>query len=138
MRTSLRACIILLSSWRCPLKYDIAVLAFSPTQPSLCYVAGLDNELLCGVYAQKHKGVKHENGSNGVGVGDAASSYSMLQQNHRFGFRGDSRWVGMDFAATVSANADDVAVGICESGSAYTVRPAQRMVGSIIKHVSSL
>ncbi|KDO20654.1 hypothetical protein SPRG_13407 [Saprolegnia parasitica CBS 223.65] len=107
--------------WRCPLKYDIAYLAFSPSQSSLCYVAGLDNELMCGEHdASKEKKQKHKEPA-------PAYSPSILQQNHRLGFRGDSRWIGLDI---VSASEDeDMGVGICESGSAYVIRPAQYMLG---------
>ncbi|KAF0698345.1 Aste57867_11023 [Aphanomyces stellatus] len=107
------------SLWRCPLKYDLAYLAFSPSDPTLCYVAGLDNELMCGKYDGSEQKKKKE---------EQAKEYSpsILQMNHRLGFRGDSRWIGLDVAG---ANGDDMAVGICESGSAYAIRPAQHMVG---------
>ncbi|ETV97021.1 hypothetical protein H310_09856 [Aphanomyces invadans] len=105
--------------WRCPLKYDVAYLAFSPTDPSLCYVAGLDNELMVGKFdgSEKKKKDKHAN----------EYSPTILQMNHRLGFRGDSRWVGLDVVQDITG--DDLAIGACESGSVYAIHPAQHMLG---------
>ncbi|OQS07507.1 hypothetical protein THRCLA_00487 [Thraustotheca clavata] len=104
--------------WRCPLKYDIAFLAFSPNDPKLCYVAGLDNELMCGRFDGSDKKKNKE---------APAYSPSILQQNHRLGFRGDSRWIGLNI---VSSKNQDMGFGICENGSAYAIRPAQYMLGN--------
>ncbi|KAG9401831.1 hypothetical protein AC1031_007540 [Aphanomyces cochlioides] len=104
------------SLWRCPLKYDLAFLSFSPTDPTLCYVAGLDNELMCG----KYEGKKQKSNE------PKEYSPSILQMNHRLGFRGDSRWIGLD---VLGQDGQDMALGICEGGSAYAVAPAQHMVG---------
>jgi len=110
-----------LCSWRCPLKYDIAFLEFSPSNPQLCYVGGLDNEFMCG---------RHETQNKKTSKGTSEKvpySQSILQQNHRLGFRGDSRWTGLDVALDSENN--DIGIGICESGYAYSICPAQFMVG---------
>ncbi|RQM12041.1 hypothetical protein B5M09_004890 [Aphanomyces astaci] len=106
------------SLWRCPLKYELAYLAFSPTDPTLCYVAGLDNELMVGTFdgAEKKKHAAKEH------------SPSILQMNHHLGFRGDSRWIGVDVIRDGSGG-HDLAVGACESGSVYAIQPAQHMLG---------
>ncbi len=99
------------------MKYDLAYLAFSPSDSTLCYVAGLDNELMVGKFDGSEKKKATE-----------AKEYSpsILQMNHRLGFRGDSRWIGLD---VVSRGNCDLAVGACESGSVYAIEPAQHMLG---------
>ena len=57
--------------WPSAMKFDITRLSLSKSSPDHVYVAGLDNELLCGCW------------SRGALAGG-------------FAFRGDSRWLGMD------------------------------------------
>jgi hypothetical protein len=101
--------------WRSPLKYEAIGLMVSPSNPSNCYVAGLDNDILCG---QWHRG--GNKGGDGKGGG-------ILFQNHHCGFRGDSRWIGLSVFDSKENSRGDVIVGGCESGSLYVIENAQYM-----------
>ena len=103
--------------WRSPLKYEAIGLALSPSMPSTCYVAGLDNDILCGVWGNPR--VPHQ-----PKVANEASK-SKLFQNHHCGFRGDSRWVGL--AAYSEDGLSDTVVGVCDSGSLYIIENAEVM-----------
>ncbi|KAK5584278.1 hypothetical protein RB653_005886 [Dictyostelium firmibasis] len=58
-------------NWKNCLKYEITNIEFSNTRPSICYVGGLDSEVLAGEW----------NGSSGV--------------DHFTGLRVDSKWLGL-------------------------------------------
>ncbi|CAM6083889.1 unnamed protein product [Calypogeia fissa] len=81
-----------LSRWTACTKYEISGLAFSSLDPDLIYVHGLDYEVICGRWIQSSEG----------GMGRC------------FGFRGDSRWLGVDKCV-----GSDVLAGWSESGSLF-------------------
>lgn len=97
--------------WKCPLKYDLVSIQFSPTDPGLCYLAGTDNEILSGQFKRSEPSL---------------ATKSMLQQNHRLGFRGESRWIGI--SAIANDDQQDLIVAACETGCIYAVTPANAMV----------
>lgn len=97
------------SRWRCPLKYEIIGLQHSTSEKNACYAVGLDNEVICGDYVSIKKSKAH----------------TMLQQNHRLGFRGDSKWTGISL--TCGKDSKDQIVACCESGHLYTVTSASCM-----------
>lgn len=101
--------------WPSAIKFEITMAALSSASPDHCYLAGLDNELLCGCWSR---------GSMAGG----------------FAFRGDSRWLGMAVAkgfrgagAGGGAGAGpgpgggdgDVVAGWCESGHLFAARVAR-------------
>ena len=104
--------------WPSAMKFDITRLSLSKSSPDHVYVAGLDNELLCGCW------------SRGALAGG-------------FAFRGDSRWLGMDSTSgggggailaggetgagivvrgDTRQNQRDVVAGWCESGHLFAAR----------------
>jgi len=74
--------------WPSAMKFDITRLSLSKSSPDHVYVAGLDNELLCGCW------------SRGALAGG-------------FAFRGDSRWLGMDSTSGGGSSPGGARAGTC-------------------------
>ena len=104
------------------MKYDIVSIQFSRANPLLCYIGGMDNEIICDYFGthQLRNGFRQDESD--------APIQGILQQNHRLGFRGDARWIGI---TTTELNGDDLLMGVCENGALYAVTPAQGISGHV-------
>lgn len=87
------------SHWSSSLKYEITRFLFSSLDPTLCYVSGLDSEILCGRW-------------------DGSSNLS-----HFDGPRVESRWVGI----TQHVSTDTV-LGFTEQGYCYVLRNGVKLL----------
>ena len=103
--------------WKCPLKYELLYLQYSPNHANVLYVAGTDNELIGGDLTLATNDLEKNK-----------KQPSRLQQHHRLGFRGDSSWVGVSVLKSWSNPRDDLVSGACETGTLYNLAPAQDMV----------
>ncbi|KYQ89157.1 hypothetical protein DLAC_10401 [Tieghemostelium lacteum] len=92
-------------SWKNCLKYEVTNIHFSTTKPSVCYVGGLDSEVLAGEW----------NGSGGV--------------DHFTGLRVDSRWIGIS-----KLQHQEFLFGFTSSTSAYWIENAEKLHQPKITH----
>ena len=83
--------------WPAAMKFEITAAAPSYSAGDYAYVAGLDNELVCGCWAR-------------------------ASMAGGFAFRGDSRWLGVGVAAGIEGRDEEVVAGWCESGHLYAAR----------------
>lgn len=88
-----------LAHWSSSLKYEITRFLFSSMDPKLCYVSGLDSEILCGRW-------------------DGSSNLS-----HFDGPRVESRWIGMTHHEET-----DTIVGYTEHGYCYILRNGVKLL----------
>jgi len=81
------------------LKYDVTAIAFSRLAEDIVYAAGMDYEVICGRWEEKHR--NRLKGSKSL-----------------FSFRGDSRWHGLTIQPTVvggQESSGELLVGMTES-----------------------
>ncbi|EFN57285.1 hypothetical protein CHLNCDRAFT_143873 [Chlorella variabilis] len=122
---------VLLDRWSNCLKYEATGMHFCSANPRLCYVAGMDYEVLCGEWGgnkasrlgggnraanNTHTGLK--SGAAAAGAADAQGEEETAAAAGGLGrgvsFRGDSRWVGLGKAA-----GQDVLAGMTQSCQLY-------------------
>ena len=122
------------SRWRTPLKYEPAAMFRSPSHPSLCYVAGMDNDIMCG---------EANPGKSGGGMAAAAAAemgkrkraaegrdfaLTKLTMMHQTGFRGDAPWCGMVVTPFVERGVQsDLLVAVSSSAALYVVQNASKL-----------
>lgn len=179
------------SRWKAPLKHEVVGMAMSTVRPFACYVAGLDNKVMCGSLAPKeHPGKKmakdKKAAKKAAAVAAAAAAaaadaggrqeketeqeakadqtpapapapaaraastpalydgsnvtgthppVSKLAQIHNYGFRGDSRWVGMAVAAQHpgggsggSSSGGEVVCALSDTGRLYVCNHSEQML----------
>jgi len=95
-----------LGSWPRVMKYEIIALHFSQHDPTLAYVVGLDHEVYCGNWAAEQD------------ERDSKFKSTLTRQ----GFRGDSRWIGLD-----RVGASDTLIGLTEGSHMYVLKEPQLM-----------
>jgi hypothetical protein len=81
------------------LKYDVTAIAFSQLADEILYAAGMDYEVICGRWEEKHR--NRLKGSKSL-----------------FSFRGDSRWHGLTIQPTAVGGhqaSGELLVGMTES-----------------------
>lgn len=110
----------LVGSWPKVMKYEIVATSFALKDPSYCYVTGLDHEVFCG---------KWESALGGTGNDADRKFHSTLK---RHGFRGDSRWIGID-----RVTGSETLVGVTESANLYVLREPHRMLSAMERAASS-
>eukprot|EP01132_Coremiostelium_polycephalum_P007582 gene7582-9323_t len=91
-------------NWKNCLKYEIISIHFSDKNPSVCYVGGLDSEVLAGEW----------NGSSGV--------------DHFTGLRVDSRWLGIS-----KLKNQELLFGFTAAGSLYWIDHSDKLFQSTVK-----
>jgi hypothetical protein len=92
----------MVGQWIRALKYEVMSLLFSSKDATQCYVTGLDHEVFCGSWVS--------GGSN-------------LSTLKRHGFRGESRWIGMD-----RVHGSDTLLGLTENLHLYALRHPYRLM----------
>ncbi|EGC36328.1 hypothetical protein DICPUDRAFT_78014 [Dictyostelium purpureum] len=95
-------------NWKNCLKYEITSIQFSNKNPSICYVGGLDSEVLAGEW----------NGSSGV--------------DHFTGLRVDSRWLGLS-----KLKNEEFIFGFTGSSSIYYINNCEKLFQSTYKTTNS-
>lgn len=116
--------------WRNVLKYELISLRFSHTSPHSIYVTGLDHELYCGEWGSVTGGLHALQGGGPMGSTEGGGVARDLNNNaidnpsqlRRNGFRGDSRWMGIDRCG----DCDDV-MGFTETGQFYYIASARNL-----------
>ena len=109
------------------MKYDITYLKYSLNYENLCYITGSDNEIFCQNFTDGRGPKDHQ-----TPLSSTNGTQHILQQKHKLGFRGDSRFIGMSCTKSTSttstaATQDDVVIGLCESGRLYAIPNAQNI-----------
>ena len=121
------------SRWRTPLKYEPAAMVRSPSKPSLCYVAGMDNDIMCG---EANPGITEPtNGKRKRGeiknkdmTGGRDYSLTKLTMMHQTGFRGDAPWCGMVVKPYEDHGVQtDLLVAVSQSAALYAVKNASKL-----------
>ena len=114
-----------LRRWRTPLKYEPVRLLRSPSHDSLCYIAGLDNDIMCGdVGGTLQTGGDSNSGGSGK---KRKREFTQLQMMFSTGFRGDGPWSGVTVRQDSDANGDinnDVLYAVSQSCGLYVVTGA--------------
>jgi hypothetical protein len=90
----------LVGQWIKALKYEVMSVLLSTKDPSMVYATGLDHEVFCGSWK------KSDN----------------LNTLKRHGFRGESRWIGMDLVP-----GSDSLLGLTENCHLYALRHPYRL-----------
>ena len=119
-----------LRRWRTPLKYEPVSLLRSPSKPALCYIAGLDNDVMCGDVGFGQNGTK-KNGEKieGEGSKKRKRDFTQLQMMFSTGFRGDGPWSGIAVRRdTDKKEADDVLYAVSQSCGLYVIKGATHLL----------
>jgi hypothetical protein len=108
-----------LRRWRTPLKYEPVSLLRSPSHDELCYIAGLDNDIMCG-----NVGSETKTGGNGQAGGNGGNKkrkreFTQLQMMFSTGFRGDGPWSGV---AVRKDGDNDVLYAVSQCCGLYVVK----------------
>ena len=109
-----------LRRWRTPLKYEPVGLLRSPSHSSLCYIAGLDNDIMCGnVGGPAQLGGDSNNNQDKK----RKREFTQLQMMFSTGFRGDGPWAGVA-VRNVGDDSNDILYAVSQSCGLYVVEGA--------------
>ena len=111
-----------LRRWRTPLKYEPVRLLRSPSRDSLCYIAGLDNDIMCGDVG----GTTQTGGDSNSGAGKKRKrEFTQLQMMFSTGFRGDGPWSGVTIRQDGQGkDTNDILYAVSQSCGLYVVKGA--------------